>query len=143
MPTWRVVGSQPLSQAIREPPTAPLRNFAASSNCLNPSASPIPRPPDTITSASSSFIPSSSSVTLSRTVTREEGSSSVHIYGNKFPLCRVLSFRRCQGFRPHRCHLGEILTGIGSHGEPPVYRFCAYKVFVCPAPLIAQHNRLQ
>src|SRR5699024_25043 len=50
-PTWSLCGRQPSLVATREHPTAPPTSPANSSNGANPSALPIPRPPETTTRA--------------------------------------------------------------------------------------------
>ena len=51
-PTWKAWGYQPASVTARDAPTAAPRASASSSMILNPSADPVPRPPDTTICAS-------------------------------------------------------------------------------------------
>src|SRR5271165_2527987 len=51
-PTWNWWGYQPASVTARDAPTAAPRASASSSMILNPSADPVPRPPDTTICAS-------------------------------------------------------------------------------------------
>jgi hypothetical protein len=69
----QIAGTQPLSTGALEAPTARREPPANSVSSLKPSAPPIPRPPATITGASSSLIPSAESSTCSTTRGPEAG----------------------------------------------------------------------
>ena len=51
-PTWNWCGYQPASVTARDAPTAAPSASASSSMILNPSADPVPRPPETTICAS-------------------------------------------------------------------------------------------
>ena len=94
------------SHGGRVAPSAPCRSAASSASCWKPEALPMPRPPATMTRASSSLMPAVGSTFLSRVVARDAEGSRAAVTSITWP-CRASSLSgRSHGLEPDGGDLG-------------------------------------